>query len=87
MVTEVDVLQHGHSSDFCGSTCKQSACLLCIIAYHHELVVKLRENGFDSLPETPVSPRRISPILLVQAIRDFKLDMSRFEKVLLHLSS
>ena len=52
MVTEVDVLQHGHSSDFCGSTCKQSACLLCIIAYHHELVVKLRENGFDSLPET-----------------------------------
>ena len=58
MVTEVDVLQHGHSSDFCGSTCKQSACLLCIIAYHHELVVKLRENGFDSLPENACKPTK-----------------------------
>ena len=38
MIIEIDVLQHGHCADFCSCTCKQSACLLCIIAYHHELV-------------------------------------------------
>jgi len=87
MIAEINVLQHGHSTDFSGCTGKQSACLLSVVAYHHKLVVKLRENRFDTLTETPVSPRRSFPVLLVQPIRDFQSDVSRLEKVLLYVST
>ena len=45
------------------------------------------ENGEECLQLLDQYGTGISAILLVQAIRDFKLDMSRFEKVLLHLST
>lgn len=38
------------------------------------------------LSGTIVSSRELFPVLLVQLIRDFKFDMSHFEKVLLHIN-
>lgn len=41
MIGEFDILKHCQSSDFCSSSCKKPVSLLCVVSYHHELVVEL----------------------------------------------
>ena len=85
MIAEIDILQHGHSRDFSGCMDEQPACLFCVVAYHHELVIKLGENRFDAFSEAPVSPGQRPQVFL--SIGNFQLDVCRLEKVLLHIGT
>ena len=60
MINKVDILHECHGCDFACHTGKESAGLLCIVTYHHEIVVELGKDFFDALSEMPVCPRRWS---------------------------
>ena len=87
MIDIIHILKHRKGSDFSSSPGKKSGRLLCVISNHHELVVELRENGFDSFSESPVSPCRRSPILLIQPIWNFKGDVCGVKEILLNFST
>lgn len=87
MITEIDILQHGHRADLCSGVCKKPARLLGIVSDHHELVVELRENGFNPLAELPVGPAWLFPVLLVQPIGMLKPNVYAGEEVELHRST
>ena len=70
-INEIKVLQHCKCSDLSRHSCEKALGLLCIVAYH-ECVIRLREDCFDSLPETHVRSCGWCPVLLVQPIRDIK---------------
>ena len=84
IITIIDILKGRHSSVFCGNTGIYSESLHGVIPDHHELVVELRENGFDSLAEPPVCLGGGTPVFLIKAVRDFERDVCRLEKVQLY---
>ena len=47
MIDVIDILKDCKSRYFSRYAGKETLWLLCVIAYHHELVIKLREESFD----------------------------------------
>lgn len=45
MINEINILHERHSCDFACHTCKETAGLLCIVSYHHEIIIELGENS------------------------------------------
>lgn len=87
MIEKVEILQHCESCVFGCHSCEESWWLLGIVVYHHQVVVQLGENRFNSLPVLLVSPQRWSQVLLVQPVWNFKCDVSRGKQVLLYGST
>lgn len=87
MIEKIEILQHREGCDFGCHSCEEAWCLLCIVAYHHQMVVQLGEDRLNSLSVPFVNPQRRSPVLLVQPIWYFKGDVSRREQVLLYGST
>ena len=48
MIDEIDILQDCKSRHFGRDAGEESLWLLCVIAYHHEQIIELREESFDS---------------------------------------
>lgn len=72
MLEKIEIRQHGEGHDLCSHPSEESFWFLCIIAYHHEMVIQLRKNFLNSLSETFVDPSRQCAVLLVQPIRHIK---------------
>ena len=87
MIDVIDILQNSNSRDFSRNAGKETIWLLCIISYHHELVIELGKDGFDSFSESPVCPNRWTPVLLVKPIRHLQRDMSDIKQVLLNVGA
>ena len=51
MINEIDILHESHGGDFTCYSGEKSAGLLCVISYHHKIVIELGEYGFDSFAE------------------------------------
>lgn len=85
MIHKVDILQNRESRDFSRDAGKKALWLLCVIAYHHELIIELRKERLDSFAELFVRPYRRTPVLLIETIRNFKGDMRHIEQVLLNV--
>ncbi len=87
MINEIDILHERHCSYFARYACEKAAGLLCVISYHHQIVVELGEYCFDSFSEPFVNPGRWTPVFLIQPIRDFKRDVGSFKEILLNFST
>ena len=87
MINVIDILQNSNSRDFSRNAGKETIWLLCIISYHHELVIELGIDGFDSFSESTVCPNRWTPALLVNPIRHLQRDMSDIKQVLLNVGA
>lgn len=87
MINEVNILHEGHSGDLTSHSGKKSAGLLCVVSYHHEIVVELGEYSLYTLTEAFISPRRRSSVLLVQPIWDFQRDIGYVKEIQLHLGT
>ena len=84
MIEKIEILQHGEGRDLSSHSCEETSRFLCVVAYHHELVIELRKDRLDSLSETLVGPCGRCPVLLVQSVRDIKGDVGRLEQVQLY---
>ena len=51
MIEKIEILQHCEGSHLGFHSGKETAWLLCIVAYHHEVVIQLRTDGLDSISE------------------------------------
>lgn len=87
MIEEIEILQHGECCYLCCHPCEESLRLLCIVSYHHQMVVQLGEHRLDSPTVFPIGPGWRSPVLLVQPVWYFKYDVGRREQVLFHGST
>ena len=87
MINEIDILHERHSCDFACHAGKKTAGLLCIVSYHHEIIVELREYCFDTLAESLVCPDWWTPVLLIQPIRNFEGDVCDLKEILLNLGT
>lgn len=85
MIDVIGILQDCKSRYLSRYSGKKALWLLCIILYHHELVVELGEERFNSFSELPVCPDWRTPVLLIEPIRNFKGDMRHIEQVLLNV--
>ena len=85
MIREIDILQYSKSSDFCGNSGKESCWLLCIISYHHELVIELRKESLNSFTEPLIGPCRWSPVFLIETVWNLKCYVYGIKKILLYL--
>lgn len=72
MIEKIDILQYSEGSHLSFHSGKETAWFLCIVAYHHEVVIQLRKDCLDSLPEAFICPCWRGPVLLVQPIWDIK---------------
>ena len=52
MIDMIEILQHRECCDLRRHSCEETPRLLRIVAYHHELVIQLREYSLNSLSET-----------------------------------
>ena len=41
MIEKIEILQHGECRDLGSHSCEETSRLLCIVSYHHELVIEL----------------------------------------------
>ena len=87
MINEIDILHERHSCDFARHAGKESAGLLRVVSYHHEIVVELGEYSFDTLAEPLVCPCWWSPVFLIQPIWNLKSDICRLKEVLLNFGT
>ena len=87
MIEKIEILQHCECRHLGSRPRKEAKRLLCIIAYHHEMVIELRKDGLNSLSETFVGPRGRCPILLVQPIRHIKGNVGSLKQVQLYGST
>ena len=84
MIEKIEILQHSEGSDLSSHSCEETLRFLCIVSYHHELVVKLGKDRLNPLPETLVCPCAWCPVLLVQPVRDIKGDVCSLKQVQLY---
>ena len=84
MIEKIEILQYSEGSDLSSHSCEEALRFLCIVSYHHELVVKLGKDRLNSLPETLVCPCAWCPVLLVQPVRDIKGDVCSLKQVQLY---
>ena len=82
MINKIDLLHEGHCCDFARHTGEKAAGLLCMIPYHHEIVIELGEYCFDSFTELFASPGRRMPVLPIQPTRNLKSDTDRLKGIL-----
>lgn len=87
MINEINILHECHCRDFTCHTGKEAAGLLRVVSYHHEVIVELGEYSFYTFAELFICPRRRSPILLIQPIRNFQSNVGDVKKILLHLGA
>ena len=87
MIDKIDILHKSHCCYFACHTGKETAGLLCVVTYHHEIVVELGEYCFDTFTEPPVCPHWRTPVLLIQPIWDFKSNIGYLKEILLHLGT
>ena len=87
MIEKIEILQHSKGSHFGSHPCEESRRLLCIVAYHHEMVIQLGEYSLNSLSEASVSPGGRCPVFLVQPVWDLKGDICCFKQIQLHRST
>ena len=87
MINEVDILHESHSRNFACHSGEKAAGLLCVVSYHHKVIIELREYGFDSFAESLVGPCRWTPLFLIHPIWYFKGDIGHLEEILLDLSA
>ena len=87
MIEKIEILQHCEGCHLGFHSGKETAWLLCIVAYHHKMVIQLRKDGLDSLSEAFICPCRWSPVLLVQPIWDIKGNVSGFKQIQLNGST
>ncbi len=87
MINEIDILHESHGCDFTSHAGKKVAGLLCVVSYHHEIVVELGEYSFDSFTEPLVGPGRRTPVFQIQPIRNFKRDVGCLKEILLNLGA
>ena len=87
MINVIDILQNSKRRDFSRNAGKETYWLLCVIAYHQELVIELGEESLDSFSKFPVCPNRRSPVLLVEPIWDLQRDMCHVKQVLLNVGA
>ncbi len=66
---KVNILHECHCGYCPSQSGKESAGLFRIVTYHHEIVVKLGEDGFDAFSESLIAPRWWSPVLLIVSVR------------------
>lgn len=87
MIEKIEILQHRESCDFCCHPCEETLWLLCVVAYHHQMVIQLREYRFNSLSVSPIDPTCWSPVLLVQSVWYFKYGVCQGKQALPHGST
>ena len=87
MINKIDILHKSHCCDFACHTGKETAGLLCVVTYHHEIIVELGEYCFNTFTELPVCPHWRTPVLLIQPIWDFKSNIGYLKEILLHLGT
>lgn len=87
MINKIDILHKSHCCDFACHTGKETAGLLCVVTYHHEIIVELGEYCFDTFTELPICPHWRTPVLLIQPIWDFKSNIGYLKEILLHLGA
>jgi len=80
MIDEVYILHECHCCDFAHHSGKKVAGLLCIVAYHHKIVVELGKYCFDSFAKSLVGLRRRSPVLLIQPVWNLQCDVCKLKK-------
>lgn len=84
MINEFDILQGRNSRDFSRYSVKQVLWLLCVISYHHELIIELGEKRFVSFSEPLISLNWRTPFLLIEPTWNSKENIQLFELVLLN---
>lgn len=87
MINKIDRLHERHSYNFVCHARKQTAGLLCVVSYHHEIVVELGEYGFYTFAESPVCPGLWMSVFLIQPIWNFKSDIGCLKENSLNLST
>lgn len=87
MINEIHILHECHCSNFASHTGERPTWLLCIVSYHHEVIIKLGEYGFDPFPVFFVRPRWRTSVFPVQPMRDFKFDVCGVKEILLNFST
>ena len=87
MIEKIEILQHGEGRNLGSHPREEASRLLCIVAYHHELVIELRKDRLFSLSETFVGSSGWCPVLPVQSVRDIKGDVGCLKQVQLDRST
>lgn len=82
MINEINILHESHCRDFTRHACEKSAGLLCIVSYHHEIVIELGGYGLNAFAKSPVSLGGRSPIFLIHPIRNLKSNVRRLKEIL-----
>ena len=72
MTEKTEILQHGEGRNLSCHSSEKTNRFLCIVEYHHELVIELRKDRLNSLSKTLVGPSGRCPVLQVQPIRDIE---------------
>ena len=73
MINEIDILQNRECRNFGGYPSEKSEWLFCIVSYHQEFVVELREKSFDSFMESFVVSHCLTPVFLIAPIGYLKM--------------
>lgn len=87
MINEINIQHERHSCDFACHTCKETAGLLCIVSYHHEIIVELGENSFYTFAEPLICPGWRTPVFLIQPKWYFKGDICSLKEILLNFGT
>ena len=87
MIEKIEILQHCEGRNLGSHPREEARRLFGIVAYHHEMVIQLREYCLDSLSEAFVGPCGWSPVLLVQPVWDIKGDVGSLKQVQLDRST
>ena len=84
MIEKIEILQHGEGRYLSCHSSEETSRFLCIVAYQHELVIELRKDSLNSLPETLVRPCGRCPVLLILPVRDVEGDVGSLKQAQLH---
>lgn len=84
MIEKIEILQHSECRHLGFHSGEETAWLIRIVSYHHEMIIQLRKNGLNSLSEAFVCPCRRSPVLLVQPVWYIKCDVGVFKQIQLN---
>ena len=85
MINEINILHKCHCGNFPSHMGEKSAGLFSVVSYHHKVIVKLGEHGFNAFAESLTCPRWRSPVLLIQMIWNFQRYIDRFKEIFLDL--
>ena len=81
MINEIYILPECYCCNFPCYPGEKSAGLLCVVSYHHEVVVKLGEYGFNSFSESLICPRLGCRFFWFQPVWNFRGDIDSLKKI------